>query len=411
MQIEVIAIGDEILRGTTVNSNAALICTELFRQGFLVSRQTVLPDAEELLEAGLKEALARSDLVIGTGGLGPTCDDHTRSAAARLFSAEMVFNEALAEDLRTRFGKDLESATDQATVPKGAHLLSNRIGTASGLVLSKESKRLVLLPGIPSEMQAILTEELIPYLLKTMPGVVQVTCVQVHLCHLFESLVDPTLRALSQSYPSVQVGIYPTLGFLTVVLQGTDSSSVHQFEAELKARFSSYVFSSPKGKIEEALHGWFVREKKTLALAESCTGGQIAAQLVSIPGASDYFLGSLVTYSNSMKCEILGVSEHAIKKSGAVSRETALEMLSGVFQRTGADYALAITGIAGPSGGSAEKPIGTMWAALGARGESPEVGTFLVKGNRQMQMLAASNHLLCALWRKIIYGIPVFPFF
>lgn len=238
----------------------------------------------------------------------------------------------------------------------------------------------------------------------------QMTYVQVHLCHFVESQVAPTLRSFLQNYPSVEAKIQPAPGFLTVVLQGKDSACVHQVEADLKARFLTYVFSSASGKIEEALQDRFVREKKTLALAESCTGGQIAAQLVSIPGASDYFLGSLVTYSNPMKCAILGVSEHTLQKAGAVSRETALEMLSGVFERTGADYALAITGIAGPSGGSVDKPVGTMWAALGVRGVAPESGTFLVAGDRRTQMLTVSNHLLCALWRKITYGVPVFPF-
>jgi nicotinamide-nucleotide amidase len=413
MQIEIVAIGDEVLRGAVVNSNAAWMSRHLLERGFSVARHTALPDDLCLLESGLKEALSRSSLVITTGGLGSTCDDHTRQVAAKLFGSDFHFNEQVASDLCQRFGDGLQSLKDQATVPSQADLLLNRIGTAPGLIFSKEEKMLILLPGVPQEMEQMLLEQVIPYLIQRFPHVRQKISIQMHFCHLYESLVDPILRELKEIYPAVEVGIYPGLALLTVSLHAEEKAQaqIEGFCAALKQRFATYLFSMKSGKIEQVIHDLFLQKKKRLALAESCTGGMMAARLTALPGASAYFLGSLVVYSNQMKQDLLGVSEKTLGEKGAVSRETVVEMLEGVFERTEANFGIAVVGIAGPSGGSKEKPVGTVWAALGERGQKPDVGTFLTRGDRQMRISSTTNHLFGACWRLISQGIAPFPFF
>lgn len=167
--------------------------------------------------------------------------------------------------------------------------------------------------------------------------------------------------------------------------------------------------SVPRGKMEEALHGWFVKHQKTLAFAESCTGGMLSMHVTAIPGASEYFLGSFVVYSNAMKQKVLGVSQETIDSQGAVSEAAVKEMLGGVFKQTAADFAIAVSGIAGPTGGTEQKPVGTICAAIGERGKSADVGTFRVSGSRHTIMLSTTQWLLGALWRKVEKGIPAFP--
>jgi PncC family amidohydrolase len=194
-----------------------------------------------------------------------------------------------------------------------------------------------------------------------------------------------------------------------VVLQSSEKTQLIAFQKELCRRFCNYHYTSTHGKIEEALQVWFGQHHKTLALAESCTGGLIAAHITALPGASEYFLGSYVAYSNELKERILGVSKETISAEGAVSEAVVQEMLKGVFNTTSADFAIAVSGVAGPSGGTEQKPVGMICAAIGERGQSPDVGTFQAFGNRQTITLLATQWLLGALWRKVEKGIPAFP--
>ncbi len=232
---------------------------------------------------------------------------------------------------------------------------------------------------------------------------------QLHFCLVYESLLDPHLRELSGKYPEVEAGIYPAHGTLCVSLLSSNADQLSSFQKELIQRFGNYNYCAPSGKIEEALLNWFVKNKKKAAFAESCTGGMIASHVTSVAGASDYFLGSFVVYSNEMKEEVLGVSRQMLLSKGAVSEEVVREMLAGVFVRTSADYAIAVSGIAGPTGGTKEKPVGTIWAAIGERGKTPDVGKFMGYGSRETIILMATNFLLSALWRKVEKGIPAFP--
>jgi nicotinamide-nucleotide amidase len=409
MIIEIVSIGDELLKGRIVNTNSSFLCRHLQLKGYSVSQQTTLSDERDLLSAGLREALARSDLVISTGGLGPTLDDRTREIAAEIFDCGFRFDQALADELKQRYQERYHAAEDQARVPTKATLLHNRVGSAAGLLFSEGGKTLILMPGVPKEMEPMFLEQVLPLLEKRWPMKEKKTMVQLHFCLVYESLLDPHLRELSQRYPAVEAGIYPAHGTLCVSLLSSNAEQLAGFQNELRKRFESYIYSAPSGKIEEALLAWFVKNKKKVAFAESCTGGMMASHAISVPGASDYFLGSFVVYSNEMKEGVLGVSKQTLLSKGAVSEETVREMLAGVFNRSNADYAIAVSGIAGPTGGTKEKPVGTVWAAMGERGKSPDVGQFLGYGSRETIMLVATNYLLGALWRKVEKGIPAFP--
>lgn len=409
MIIELISIGDELLKGIIVNTNAAFLSRHLQQNGYSVSRQTTLSDERESLLSGFKQALERADLIIATGGLGPTLDDQTRQVAAELFHSDFRFDQAIADDIKRRFAGMNVSVEDQATIPSKATTLPNRVGTAPGLIFKEKGKTLILLPGVPREMEPMFLEQVLPLIQKFWPIHDQKANTHLSFCLVYESLLDPHLRELSKIYPAVEAGIYPSHGILSVVLNSSDKEQLFLFRKEMIYRFGDYLFITPNGKIEEAVQAWFVQHKRKLALAESCTGGLISSHLTAVPGSSDYYLGSLVVYSNEMKEKILGVSKDTLNSQGAVSAKAVDEMLDGVFRKTDADFAIAVSGIAGPTGGTKQKPVGTVWAAIGERGKTPDIGTFMAKGSRQMIILMTTNYLLSALWRKVEKGIPAFP--
>ena len=360
---EIVAIGSELLSGLTVNSNAAYLSRELTLLGFNVQRHTVLPDDPEILKEGLAESMGCASIVIATGGLGPTCDDLSRSAAAELFDSSLHFDEVWAAELKARYG-DLIFPTleNQATVPAKALVLPNPIGTAAGLIFHDGLRTLILLPGVPIEMKELFSAQVVPFLKKHFRTDQKLFTEEIYFSNTYEAQVDPTLRKLKEEYPDLSFGIYPSLGLLTVQIQ-TQSDPLHLelASAFLKKQFAEKLIPGP---IEGALHALFTSKNMTLSLAESCTGGAMAARLVSWPGASQYFLGSIVAYSNELKTKILQVPEAVLQEYGAVSAETAVAMAEGVRALTKSTYSIAITGIAGPSGGTPEKPVGTVFYAI-----------------------------------------------
>ena len=346
MMIEVVSIGDELLKGRILNTNATFLCRHLQQKGYAVSRQTTLSDQPELLKKGLSEALSRSDLVISTGGLGPTLDDCTREIAAQIYHCHFYFDQTLADVLKERYQDKYHAIEDQARVPSKASLLINRVGSAPGLFFSEAGKSLILMPGVSKEMEPMFLEQVLPLLEEKWPAKEKKKIVQLHFCLIYESLLDPHLRQLSKRFPEVDVGIYPAHGTLSVLLLSSNADQLDGFQKEIDHRFSNYIYESPSGIIQEALQSWFVKNGKKVAFAESCTGGMIASCVTSIAGASDYFLGSFIVYSDEMKEHLLGVSKQTLISHGAVSRETVSEMLQGVFRNTRADYAIAVSGIA-----------------------------------------------------------------
>ncbi len=407
MNVEVIAIGNELLSGSTVNTNAAFISEQLQHQGYIVSRHTVLSDEVSQMRLGFQEALRRSRLVISTGGLGPTCDDLTRNVAAELFGSDFRYDEEIANDIKRRFGQDAPTIKNQATVPTKAIILRNSIGTAPGMIFQGDGSTLILLPGVPLEMRAMMLDQVMSYLKTHQEAFPKRYTKRLQFFGLPESAVDPMLREIKEKHANIECGIYPDQGILTVTVSA-QASSEEQAEEILKipynficSKFSSSVFYSATGKLEHAVHEMLLQKGLTLSAAESCTGGVLSAKLTQIPGASKYFIGSVVAYSNELKFSLLGVSQDTLSKYGAVSEEVVAEMCLGILKLTGSDYAVAISGIAGPSGGSPEKPIGTLWCAFGKQGEKPLTWLCQGKGNREMIIKQGANALLAKIYSML----------
>lgn len=403
MEIEVIAIGNEVLSGFTINSNAAFISQELLKVGLRATRHTVLPDDPSHLRKGLREAMQRSQLIITTGGLGPTLDDISRNIAAELFHSDFRYDASIAEDLKQRYGPQLASITDQATVPTKAFILKNTCGTAPGFIFNRDGTTLIMLPGVPPEMKTMWANGVVLYLQKHFSSAKKYYCRCLNLFETSEPTADVVLRKLEKEHPNVEFGVYVSLGTLSIHLTAlaeheaaADSLLQPPLQA-LRVEFASFLYDAPSGKIEEAVHDYFIRNGMTLTAAESCTGGALAARLTAFPGASQYFLGSVVAYSNQLKMDFLSVPEALLQEKGAVSEEVVKAMVEGLLLRTGSDYGIAITGIAGPTGGTPEKPVGTVWYAVGRRGEAPVAWLLKARGNREMIAARGVNAALSKL--------------
>ena len=379
MNIEIIAIGDEILRGNIVNTNAFFLSKELKKQGFAVTKHTVLPDDEVSLKNGITEALSRNELIIATGGLGPTFDDKTKKVVSDIFGYQLEYDEILAQELFDKFEKN-KYKKEQALVPKGAIVLKNRLGTAPGFIFEKDKHIIILLPGVPYEMEDMFYSYIVDFLKMKLKLKKKVFQENVNICLKKEDDIEPVLESLRDLNRDIDIGIYPYLSFIKVsfTVQEEDELKakglIAPLRKKLESAFKEYIFPSDKESLEEAVRDIFIEKKKTLALAESCTGGAIASAITSLPNSSCYFLGSIVSYANELKKNILHVNEITLSKYGAVSTECVQEMIKGIFDLTNSDYALAVSGIAGPKGGSEEKPVGTVYFAIAERGKNIDRG-------------------------------------
>lgn len=372
MNIEILAIGEEVLKGFTVNTNAAFLSKELRRRGYKVTRHLVIPDVPEIIEESITDAFRRSNIVITTGGLGPTSDDLTSAILAKIF-------------------------------PNHASHLHNSLGTAKGFAFSEQGKTIIALPGIPREMEAMFLSEAVPFLAKHNPIKEKQYVEDLYFGILSENPVDSYLSSLKLER-GIEVGLYPSLGVLHVAFSGKERLKLIAAKEKVKEKFKDHFFDSETGSLEEAVHKIFIGKNKTLALAESCTGGAIAKRLTTLAGASDYFLGSIVCYSNEVKEKFLQVT---LDENGAVSLEATTQMAKGVLESTSCDYALAVTGIAGPAGGSDEKPVGTVYLAIAERGKQVVAGRFQAKGkNRSWIIEYTTNFCLFSLLKYLESHTP-----
>lgn len=372
MNAEILCVGTELLLGDTVNTNAAYLAKELALCGIGCYYQSVVGDNPERLESAVALALSRADMVIMTGGLGPTYDDLTKETVAAYFGISMELHEESLAKMRGFFCKSGREMTKnnekQAMMPKGAAVFPNERGTAPGLAVQSGGKHAILLPGPPREMTAMFRQQVRPYLQK-----LSNTVLRSHTIHLFgigESTVEDILREKIQSMQNPTVAPYAKEG--EVQLRVTASAATGQ-EAdalikpvadEICGMFPEYVYGIDIGTLQNALVQALRAKNKTIATAESCTGGLISARITEVPGASAVFGYGLCVYANDAKTSLLGVSPDTLAKYGAVSRETAIEMARGARERLGADIGVSTTGIAGPDGGSEEKPVGLVWIGI-----------------------------------------------
>ncbi len=392
MIVELISVGTELLLGNIVNTNARFLAEKCALLGLSMYNQVVVGDNRERLADAVKTALSRSDLVILTGGLGPTEDDLTKETCAEAMGYGLV------EDAHTRarieeyfknsiFKEIPDNNWKQAMVPEGAIVLDNNNGTAPGLILEKDGKRAVLLPGPPNEMIPLFQGQVEPYLQKLRPELIVSRMVKI--CGKGESQVEDELLDLIDKQTNPTIATYAKTGEVHVRVtasapnEETAERLIKPVVKEIKRRFGMAVYSIRE---EETLEMAVVRLLKkydlTVATAESCTGGLVAGRIVNVPGASDVFREGFITYSNKAKRKHLDVSKNTIKKYGAVSKETAREMAVGGVFATDPDICVAITGLAGPGGGTEEKPVGLVYMAC-CLGDNVTVEKYQFKGNRE----------------------------
>jgi nicotinamide-nucleotide amidase len=373
LRFEVVVIGAELLDGTSADQNTAYLASRLTPLGGRVIRSTTVPDDGQEIEAALDEALARADVVMATGGLGPTSDDRTKQAAARLLGLKLVLDEAVLDRVRAHFesrGVTMsELNVSQAMIPEGARPIENRTGTAPGLMIASAERLLFLLPGVPTEMKSMFEGFVLPFLEGR--GLRKAWEERViRTTGLPESAVAERIEATAKRLARVDVGYLASTGGVDVRIQsrgGTlaEASKTAERAAEkLAAKLEPYVYAVGDQALEEVVGYLLTMAKKTVAVAESCTGGRLGWRFTRVPGSSDYVKGGVIAYSDDIKKRLLGVRGATLKRSGAVSAEVAAEMAEGVRARCKADYGVAITGIAGPGGGTDAKPIGLVHLAV-----------------------------------------------
>lgn len=391
MVAELISVGTEILLGTIVNTNASFLAEKCALLGLSIYYQSVVGDNEKRLEETLKTALNRSDVVILSGGLGPTQDDLTKETVARVMNRELVLDKHSKERIEEYFKKSqtktiTENNWKQALIPKGAIVVDNDNGTAPGVIIEEGGKSVILLPGPPNELIPMFNKDIYPYLNKLQPEIILSSMVKI--CGVGESTVETMIKDLIDSQTNPTVAPYAKTGevHLRVTAKAKDEEEAKKLikpvVKELKARFGSKVFTTDENEtLEEAVIRLLKKYELKVTTAESCTGGLLAGRLVNVPGVSEVFREGFVTYSNRAKRKMLDVQKSTIKKYGAVSEKTAKEMAKGGVFATDSDVCVAITGVAGPDGGSEEKPVGLVYIACYIN-DKVTVKEFNFKGNR-----------------------------
>ncbi|MDY0083391.1 MAG: competence/damage-inducible protein A [Ignavibacteriaceae bacterium] len=372
MKAYLISIGDELLIGQTVNSNVAFIGTQLSDNNISVIKSTVISDDIKIIINEINLAVSQADLVICTGGLGPTIDDVTRSAVVQYFNTELVFNEQVLEDIKSIFerrGRELmEVHKDQAMVPKNAAIIRNENGTAPGYWIELNNKIVIVMPGVPYEMKAMITNFIIPKLTDCIGKPKEyIKKITLQTTGLPESVLAERLVDLDELLGEAKLAFLPNQ--YGVRLRVTVKSSEEEiaanllFEAEQKIRskIGRYIYGRGDEKLEEVVGRLLKERELRIATAESCTGGGLGDRITNISGSSRYYERGVITYSNAAKVELLKVNEDIMAEKGAVSAEVAMQMAEGIKSISGCDIGISLTGIMGPSGGVTDKPVGTVY--------------------------------------------------
>ncbi len=394
MLSEILATGDEILTGAVIDSNSAYIAQKLEEAGIEVVRHGCVGDDVEAITTILKEISTRSDLSVITGGLGPTSDDITAEAAARAAGVEPVFNrEAMSciENFLKTQGRDvIASNKKQALLPEGAECLVNSVGTAPGFVLRIGRCIFFFLPGVPSEMRKMLSDGVLPWIDKLQKEKSFSLVKTISTFGLAEASVNERLAGFPEKFPEIKLGLRAKFPIIYVKLYVREKDKERANILLEKAsefvlnKIGEFAFSADGESMEAVVGGLLRREKATIAVAESCTGGLTSHLLTNVSGSSDYFLFSGVAYSNKAKIKVLGVSEATLKKYGAVHEETVKEMADGARRVAGATYGISTSGIAGPGGGTEEKPVGTLCIGI-ATPDSVEAYRFNFQLNERLR--------------------------
>ncbi len=373
MNAEIITIGDEVITGHIIDMNAPTIARELTRIGIRVKNRSSVGDDADRIEEAFRLALKRADVVITTGGLGPTPDDITKKSIVKVFKRNLVFQEDILEDIRRRYaqrGIEMPAINqNQALLPQGATIFPNEHGSAVGICIEEDDRHFISLPGVPFEMEQILQDHVIPYLKKHNAGQ-NLKVISLKTTGIVESKLAEMIEPKMKFEPSVRLAYLPSpRGIELRVIASAESDAeadelARDAVRQLEALVGKYVFGYDADTLESIVGRLLADNDKTLAAAESCTGGQLGMLITSVAGSSKYFLGGVVAYSNEAKINRLSVPNEVIEEHGAVSEDCAKAMAEGCRKLFEADYALSITGISGPDGGTEEKPVGTTYVGL-----------------------------------------------
>jgi nicotinamide-nucleotide amidase len=412
MKAEIIAVGSEMLTPDKIDTNSLFLTEELNKLGIEIVRKTVVGDDRALLLEAFRDAVNRVPLTIASGGLGPTEDDLTRETVAELLGRKLVRNDAIVRTIEARFrsfGRVMpDTNIRQAMVPEGAEPLDNPRGTAPGLWLEDRDRAIALLPGPPRELKPMFREQVLPRLQRRVSSV-RMHHRELRVTGLGESHVDSLAGPIYTRYPEVQTTVLASPGEVQIHLRVWTADSVHadvlfaDIERGLDLALADRIFSRDSSPLEEVVAQELLKQSATIASAESCTGGLFAERLTTIAGSSAYFLGGVVCYSNEMKTAWADVPPEMIATKGAVSTEVAIALADGIRRRVGSTLGIGITGIAGPGGGSEEKPVGTVHIALAsATGTRDRALRF--PGDREMIRLQASQAALDMVRVHFLYN-------
>ncbi|HEX9108534.1 MAG TPA: competence/damage-inducible protein A [Longimicrobiales bacterium] len=413
--VEIIAIGNELLLGETVDTNAAWLGRRLASAGIRVVQRATVGDVASDIRSAVEEALGRTGAVLCTGGLGPTPDDMTRPVVAELFGRELELDDALLERLRERFRRrGIEMSPNnrtQAEVPRGGLVFANPRGTAPGIGLEDERGFVVLMPGVPSEVKAIVEHGLLDWLLQRFPErpgpivhrVIRTTGLAESTLATKIDDIATSLEPLTLAFLPDPTGVDLRLTSWGALSEGEATERLDRADAAISQRLAPWIYARGDEDLVDAIAARLKARGLMLAVAESCTGGLIAKRLTDRAGASDYFAGGAVTYANEAKHALLGVRQETLARYGAVSEETVREMVEGARQSLLAPAAIAVTGIAGPTGGTPDKPVGTVWIAA-ALGERVEASRHHFLGDRAEIRERAAQTALALLLRMLREG-------
>lgn len=419
MNAEIICVGTELLLGHVVNTNAAYLSKRLASAGISLYFHTVVGDNPDRLRETLRLGLLRSGIVILTGGLGPTVDDITVAAIAKTYGRPLIFSKKIFSDLKKFYkSRNLKTKEEriklQSRAPEGAHFFKNEIGTAPGILIKEDGKVVIALPGPPHELERMFDKYVIPYLVKNgYAGNEVIKTRSIRIAGMGEPEVNNKVEDLLSMSGKETVGIYTSPGIVDLKITAKAKSerfadnAIDKLQKEIEKRLGGYIFGYDDDTLELVVGKMLKKLKLKIATAESCTGGLLASKLTDISGSSDYFHMGVVTYANWAKQHLLGVRQETLKKYGAVSKEVAAEMSTGILLLSGADIGVSITGIAGPAGGTKEKPVGLVYISVACKNSGhilpPVTKKFIFGASRQLirtrTVLAALNMV-----RKIICG-------
>jgi nicotinamide-nucleotide amidase len=409
MRAEIIAVGSELLSQARLETNSVFIAKRLNESGLKVMRKFVVEDREEEIRGALESAMGSSEVVILTGGLGPTHDDITREVVSKMLGRELAPEPKILEGLKSRYQRVGLEMTDnnlrQAMVPEGAQWMENPNGTAPGLFLREGDRLLFLLPGPPREMEPMMVQvmDLIGQYKQLDPPI----CRRLKVASETESGVDSAIGSIYTSYISIETTILSSPGMIELTFywmgeanQQLAEDQLQELVARVRQKLGDSIFTDREEDLEQVVGRMLFQKGKTVATAESCTGGLLGKMLTDVPGSSDYYRGGVVCYSNDLKANLVGVNETTLERFGAVSEQVAAQMAVGIRESSGADLGLSVTGIAGPGGETAEKPIGLVFVGLSS--DQVRVKKLNFGGPREAIRIRASRFALDWLRRSFL---------